>query len=120
MSSPYIGVSFHPRDKLYEPRVKYAGRHIWLRTWHNPVTAARVRDVAAKWMYGPNARLNFPEVLVPTPLTESDIAGFLLDGGVPLKVLVHRIPLPILREAGVQPASMLQAGVSMDTLLKTF
>ena len=91
-----------------------------MKTSHNPVEAARVHDVAAKWIHGPNARLNFPDVHAPAPITEAEIAGRLIDAGLPMKLLVNRVPLHMLKAAGVSQSEMFAAGVSLERLAQVF
>lgn len=106
MATALHGVYCRLRDRHYEPTVKYRGKLIYLKSWHNPTMAARVRDVAAKWLYGPNATLNFPDVSAPAPVRESDIAGWLIERGVPVSFLVHRVPRETLLAAGVNESDL--------------
>lgn len=114
-----IGVSYHPRDRLYEPRIKFAGKTIWLKTFHRDTDAARVRDVAAKWIQGPNAQLNYPNhVGPPDGITEAHIARWLWEGGVPLKILAQRIPLKTLLASGATHSDLIAAGVDVKMAIR--
>jgi hypothetical protein len=55
----YRGVSWHARDKKWRVKVKSHGRHFHLGNYDDQETAARVFDVAAAEIHGPNAVLNF-------------------------------------------------------------
>ena len=115
----YIGVSYHPRDRFYLPRVKYKGKYYWLKAWPTAYQAAQVRDVAARWMMGSRTILNnFPAVDLPEGVTEAHIARWLLEAGIPLRLLAYRIPAPVLIEAGVTAYELLQAGVTARILLQ--
>jgi len=114
----FVGVSYHPRDKIYLARVGYRREHVWLRTYRYAEDAARVRDLAARWLIGPDAKLNFPrEHRLPAPLTPADVVTYLREGGVPLRVLVQRVPLLILRQAGISNIDLIGAGADANSVL---
>jgi len=103
------GVSFHPRDRLFEPRIKFEQKQAWLRTYHTEERAARVYDVAARWLFGPNAITNFNDGQTLDWPTEAEIAGYLASS-LPLSALIQRIPLETLHAAGVKQDLLIQAG----------
>jgi hypothetical protein len=109
----YRGVSYHPRDHIYLARVKYRKNWVWLTTFHNAIEAAQVRDCAARWVLGPDAKLNFHEHQLPPGITEAHIAKLLVNSRIPLDFLARRIPLDILRKAGVTAYDLTQAGVAI-------
>ena len=115
----YYGVSYHPRDKFYLANVAYKHKHYWLKTWDTAYKAAQVRDVAARWLKGTLTKLNdLPTGDLPEGVTEAVIARWLIDAGVPLRVLVYRVPMAILSAAGITEYQLLQAGVSAGRILK--
>ena len=57
--NPYLGVSWHVNDHRYRVKVNTHQKHVHLWNFEDPVLAARVRDVAALILQGPNAVLNF-------------------------------------------------------------
>lgn len=103
-----IGVSFSQRDQHYMPRLKVGNRQVWLGTAHDAETAMRIRDVAAKWLHGPNAKLNF-DGEPPPGRSPVEIARHIL-AALPLDLLVHRVPLEILQSAGINKDAMVAAG----------
>ena len=117
MKSDFIGVQYHKRDRFYLAHVKYQQNRIWLKTYYNPAVAANVHDVAARWLHGPDAKLNFSQPSLPQELSESHIVQWLLDGGVPLKTLTRCVPLPILLETGLTPSDLMAAGVPIQDVL---
>jgi len=116
MNKKYLGVSYHPRDKIHAPRVKFMGKVVWLKTFKSAEAAARVRDIAERWLHAGNARLNFKERILPQGLSEPSVARWMYEGGMPVKVMVHRIPLPILIEAGITTYELAGAGVALDKI----
>jgi hypothetical protein len=115
----YYGVSFHPRDRIYLARIKYQCRQVWLKTYLNPVAAACVHDCAARWLQGPDARLNFPgSTSLPPDVTEAHVANWLWRSSVPKSVLVRRIPARILREARISDEALLAGGMPIEDILK--
>jgi len=61
--NPYRGVYFHPKTGKWRARICGNGRinPISLGLFHDPETAAKVYDKAAKEYFGEFARLNFPQ-----------------------------------------------------------
>ena len=119
MLERYKGVRWCPDEhkRFFRPYVTYKRGHYYLKTWRDPVSAARVRDIAHRWVHGPNAQPNFPVAVCPKGITEGDIARWLIEAGIPLAFLVTRVPLRTLLEAGVTESSLLGAGVPLATLL---
>lgn len=54
-----------------EIREPNRGNRLWLGTFATALEAAYAYDEAAKAMYGPSARLNFPPCMLPTTASES-------------------------------------------------
>ena len=113
----YLGVSYHRRDRRYAPRIWFNNRWVWLRTFRKAEEAAMVRDCANRWLLAGNAKLNFQKPGLPAGVAEADVAGWMLDGEIPLKTLVHRIPLNILVQSGVVEYELVMAGVSLEDAL---
>ncbi len=109
----YLGVSYHRRDRRYAPRVWFNNRWVWLRTFRKAEEAAMVRDYANRWLLAGNAKLNFQKPGLPAGVTEADVAGWMLDGGIPLKTLIYRIPLNILVASGIKENELVVAGVPL-------
>ena len=64
MSSQYRGVVWHSKQGQWRVKVKKsdpaAGRQrLFYKEFHDEETAARVYDVVARMLHGPNAKLNF-------------------------------------------------------------
>ncbi len=83
-TSPYRGVIWHSRDKRYRVRCRcLAGRRV---DWSHPAfalnaeVAARVYDVIARRLHGPNAKFNF-DGAPPSEVSEVEIEKMLLDRG---------------------------------------
>jgi hypothetical protein len=58
----YRGVVYHRRDGYYRVKLKKHGTEYFLanaQTLDSPETAARIYDVAAEYLHGPDAVLNF-------------------------------------------------------------
>jgi hypothetical protein len=113
----YKGVSYHHRDKRFAPRIWFNNKWVWLRTFRKAEDAAKVRDYADRWLHAGNARLNFKDRSLPLGVTEADVAGWMIEGGIPMKMLVHRIPLHILVSAGIMEHELVMAGVPLTTAL---
>jgi len=60
-SSKYVGVAFCKRSLRWSAYICPDGTKIHLGNFRSEELAARARDKAAKEMFGPYARLNFPE-----------------------------------------------------------
>lgn len=59
--SGFIGVSWDKRRRLWRATAKKHGRQVRLGHFENPIEAAKIRDEAAKVLYGQFAYLNFPD-----------------------------------------------------------
>lgn len=114
----YKGVVYRAERGHWQPRVTYKRQSVWLKTFLNPEAAARVRDIADYWVRAGNSKQNFRERMLPAGVTEAEIARWLLEGGVPLKLLLQRVPAPILSNAGVTDYDLLMAGVDVATVLQ--
>ena len=57
----YRGVSWHKGDRRWRVKIKAYGKHHYLGNYADPEEAARVYDLAAKRLHGPNAVMNFPD-----------------------------------------------------------
>lgn len=115
----YKGVSFHPRDRLYAPRVSYNNKWVWLKTFGSALDAAMVRDCAERWIHAGNAKLNFKDRRLPDGTTEASVARVLVDSRIPLSFLSRRIPLDVLRAAGVTSHELILAGIPIEKALAT-
>ena len=60
-SSQFIGVSFSKEEKKWRAYITYKGKRIYLGYFDNEIDAARAYDAAARRLYGPDAKVNFPE-----------------------------------------------------------
>lgn len=119
MDTKYHGVVYHKSFGGYAARVAHKNKFYWLKTWATAYEAAQVRDVAATWLRDPKTKLNnLPDKGLPEGVTEALIARWLVDAGVPLRVIVYRIPLPVLAEVGITEYQLLQAGVSSARILR--
>ncbi len=110
-TQPLRGVVYNRAKSCYQARVSYQRRYIWLKTYSDPEHAARVRDIADFWIRGADSKQNFPERLLPPGVAESDIARWLVDAGVPMRLLAQRIPAATFLEAGFNQYDLLCAGV---------
>ncbi len=82
--SPYPGVLWHSRDKRYRVRVR-CGRDRRVDWTHEAFSqdaeiAAKVCDVIARLLKGPNAEFSF-DGLPPAEVSESEIIKMLQDRG---------------------------------------
>ena len=77
----YRGVSWHVSDKKWRVKLKHRGRHYYLGNYTNPEDAARVYDVAARLVHGPDAQLNF-DGLPPTDMPEAVIRVMMVRKGL--------------------------------------
>jgi len=120
MDTKYHGVYYHKSFNCgYAARVIYKNRKYWLKTWHTAYDAAQVRDVAAKWIGSPRTKYNnFPVKELPKGVTDVLIARWLMDAGMPMRLMVRRVPPQILAEAGITEYQLLLGGVSADKLLQ--
>jgi hypothetical protein len=60
-TSGFIGVSYKKERMKFRAYIKYQGDMKELGEFDDPIKAAEIRDNAAKRLFGPFARLNFPE-----------------------------------------------------------
>jgi hypothetical protein len=116
----YRGVVYIPgNSKPYAARVVYKSRKFWLKTWATAYEAAQIRDVAAKWLRDSKTKLNsFQSQDLPKGVTEVVIARWLVEAGIPVRVLAYKVPLSILAKAGVTQYQLLQGGVSAGRILQ--
>ncbi len=80
-STGYCGVYYHKRAQLYMAQIKQHGRWHYLGYYRDPEDAARVRDVAALRLQGPDAKLNF-DGKPPRGITHQQILNRLIAKGV--------------------------------------
>lgn len=76
----YRGVTRHKRDRYWRVRLKKHGEYFYLKhcqTLRSAETAARVYDVAADYLHGPDAILNF-DGSPPAGIAKAEIFGWLL------------------------------------------
>jgi hypothetical protein len=60
-TSGFIGVNYIKKDSIFRAYITYDKVYKHLGNFNDPIKAAEVRDNAAKLLFGPFARLNFPE-----------------------------------------------------------
>lgn len=60
LSSKYLGVRWHKRDKVWIAKIAKDGKGIHLGTFRQEELAARMYDSFAKKLYGKDAKVNFP------------------------------------------------------------
>jgi hypothetical protein len=89
----YRGVSYHKRDSYYRVKLKRNGIEHFLigaQTLKNAEVAARIYDVAARYLHGPDAILNF-DGDPPPGMTRTEILDMLMktlqNKGIPSSTL---------------------------------
>lgn len=63
--SPFRGVQWDTRGKLWRARIRKKGIFMWLGRYKTDRNAAFAYDVAAKKLNGPRAKVNFPDCIAP-------------------------------------------------------
>lgn len=59
-SSPYKGVKWHKRDKIWYAVIRLNNKQFYLGSYHDELKAAHAYDEAARKLHKEFARLNFP------------------------------------------------------------
>jgi hypothetical protein len=60
-SSQFKGASWNKRDKVWDVRLRYKGRNLYIGSFKSELEAARAYDAAARFYYGKFACVNFSE-----------------------------------------------------------
>jgi len=89
--NPYIGVSWHSRDKRWRAKIKHEGKHFHLGDYRDAKTAARVFDYVARVLRGPGATVNFDGKL-PKIVSWARVATRLLRQGLDIRRNARRLP----------------------------
>jgi AP2 domain len=63
--SKYKGVRYDKRRKKWIAEIYHKGKRYYLGSFDNEIEAARAYDARARILFGPYARLNFPEDATP-------------------------------------------------------
>lgn len=86
--TPYRGVTWHNHAKKYRVKLKNRGSFYYLGYYRDPEIGARVYDVAAAMVHGPDAILNF-DGRPPDEVPLHEIAAKLVAKGFDAEVLLE-------------------------------